>query len=267
MVSYHYAQAIKQKPKGILFVDSGGFASLFDGSEALDKGEYVVIHTKEGNEISPPDVLTFQERHADIGATVDFIIPPNCDPKEAEKRQEWTIKNALWAVRNRTKKDFRLYASIQAWDECATRRIVEQLAPEPFDGFALGGMVPRIKRPDEILAIVRAIRTIDPERPLHVFGIGNAELIRALFREGVTSVDSSSWVRAAADGRYIDPKTGNVQDVIISELSECNCPSCTKLGADYLALEGEANRMALALHNLHALSVSSGLASATLSVV
>jgi helicase len=253
MVSYHYAQAMKRKPKGILFVDSGGFASLFEGAELLEQDEYVLIRTKEGGEISPPEVLAFQERYADIGATVDFIIPPNCEPEEAEYRQQSTIKNALWAIHNRTKKELRLYASIQAWDFASASRIMEVLAPEQFDGFALGGMVPRIKRPDEIVAIVRAIRAIEQKRPLHVFGIGNTELIRALFREGVTSVDSSSWVRAAADGKYLESTTGAVSDVNRSDQGVCNCPLCTKLGLGYLSLEGEVNRMALALHNLHTL--------------
>lgn len=39
------------------------------------------------------------------------------------------------------------------------------------------------------------------DRPLHVFGIGKPELIARLFQLGVDSVDSSSYVRLAAEGR------------------------------------------------------------------
>ena len=250
MVSYHYAQAMKKKPKGILFIDSGGFASLFEGSERVDEGDYVSIRTKEGTLITPPEVLAFQEKHADIGATVDFIIPPDCEKDEAKCRQEATIKNAIWAICNRRKPDFRLYASVQAWDAESAQYIIQQLAPYSFDGFALGGMVPRVKRPDEIIAIVRAILAVERERPLHVFGIGNASLISALIKEGVSSIDSSSWVRNAADGRYINPTTGTIDDLGTGYESGCNCPLCSRLDTDYLSLEGEANRMALALHNL-----------------
>lgn len=253
MVSYHYAKQMTRRPPGVLFIDSGGFASLFEGSDYLERDDYALIRTREGDEISPPDVLAIQEKHADIGATVDFLIPPDCPREEAERRQSLTERNALWALAHRSNHDPRLFASIQPWDPDSATATPLTLAAEPFDGFALSGMVPRIRRPEAILAIVRAICAVDAERPLHVFGIGSVEMIRALFREGVSSVDSSSYVRAAADGKYLHPDTGTMADV--SEVTDagCPCPPCRKLGATYLSLESESNRMALALHNLNAL--------------
>jgi helicase len=253
MVSYHYAKQIKRRTKEILFIDSGGFASLFEGAEYFEREDYAVIRTREGDEISPPEVLALQEKYADIAATVDFIIPPDCPPEEAERRQRLTERNAIWALRHRRADQLRLFASVQAWDAESATATMRKLVGEPFDGFALGGMVPRAKRPNEILTIVRAIRGVDRKRPLHVFGIGNAELIRAVFNEGATSVDSSSWVRAAVDGRHIDRKTGATAELITDEPSGCDCQSCARLGTTYLSLEGEANRMALSLHNLHSL--------------
>jgi tRNA-guanine family transglycosylase len=255
MVSYHYAQQMKCRPKGLLFIDSGGFASLFDGAEAIDRGDFADIRTKEGDLISPPVVLAFQEKHADIGATVDFIIPPNCPIEEAERRQELTAKNAIWGLAHRKKQDFLLYASIQAWDRQAAMKLTEQLAGYPFDGFALGGMVPRIRNPEEILAIVDGIREVDKVRPLHVFGIGSPRLVKALFDAGVDSTDSSSYVRSAADGKWMHPATMNwhASTDLNSVTVECQCFICRRFSDEYLALEGESNRMALALHNLHAL--------------
>lgn len=253
MVSYHYAKQMKRRPNGVLFIDSGGFASLFEGSEYVERDDYAVIRTREGDEISPPEVLALQEKHADIGATVDFLIPPDCPPDEAERRQQLTERNALWALRHRNSADLKLFASIQAWDPDSATATMHRLADHPFDGFALGGMVPRIRRPEEIVAIVRAIRIVDRDRPLHVFGIGSVELIRTLFDEGVNSVDSSSYVRSAADGRYLCPETGTLVDLAAGTVTACGCPVCRKLSPDYLTLESEANRMALALHNLHAL--------------
>lgn len=261
MVSYHYAKQMKSRPKGLLFIDSGGFASLFEGSGSLDYGEYAAIRTTEGNEISPPDVLEFQEQHADIGATVDFVIPLNCPPDEALIRQQLTLKNAVWASEHKTRNDFLLYASIQAWDEESAMNIVAQLADHPFDGYALGGMVPRIQRPNEILAIVKAIRSADMNRPLHVFGIGSPKLIKALFAAGVDSIDSSSYVRAAVDGKYLSPSTEGWNPVLASTvgIEACHCPICRKFDTNYLCLEGEANRMALALHNLACLAQLTGV--------
>jgi tRNA-guanine family transglycosylase len=255
MASYHYAKMMTERPDGVLFIDSGGFASLFDGAKLQDVGDFAVIRTKEGDEISPPAVLAFQEKHADIGATVDFLIPPNCAEDEVERRFTLTLKNALWAIKNQANPSLVLYGSIQAWDANSATRAMHALAPHPFSGFALGGMVPRIRRPEEIIEIVRAIRAVDSKRPLHVFGIGSPRLISDLFRSGVDSVDSSSYVRAATDGKFLDVHSLEwvKADAKITDMTSCACRSCQILGRAYLALEGEANRMALTLHNLEAL--------------
>lgn len=149
MVSYHYAKQMKlhERPSLPLFIDSGGFASLFDGSEIVDEGDYASIRTKDGDLISPPEVLAYQEKHADIGATLDFIVPPGMDLAQAKFRQEMSIKNAIWALQNRKRKDLRLFASIQAWDPDSARDAMTKLANLPFDGFALGGMVPAHNAP------------------------------------------------------------------------------------------------------------------------
>lgn len=252
MVSYHYAKMMTERPDGVLFIDSGGFASLFEGSEYVQRGEFTSIHTKEGDIISPPEVLAFQEKHATIGATVDFVIPPACPAEEAARRLRLTIDNAIWAIRNQKSPALRMYASVQAWDVESAMSAVRNLAPYPFAGFALGGMVPRIRRPAEIIRIVRAIREVDSDRPLHVFGIGSPGLIAELFREGVSSVDSSSYVRSAADGKYLDPESGKwiTRKQESTAKPFCSCRICQVLDCNYLALEGETNRMALALHNL-----------------
>lgn len=158
----------------------------------------------------------------------------------------------MWALQHREPGPFRLVASLQARDVDSARRLTEFLAPHPFDGFALGGMVPRIGQPDTILRIVTAIRSVDADRPLHVFGIGKPALVRALFDAGVDSVDSSSYVQYAADKRYLEPTTGEYRR--LGELGEieCACTICRRFSREYLMLKGEANNMALALHNLAA---------------
>jgi len=185
---------------------------------------------------------------ADIGATVDFIILPGMEKNEAKHRQDVTIRNALWAVKQTRREGFRIYASIQAWDAKSARRIMKKLAPYPFAGFALGGMVPRVRDPEKIIEIVRAIRKVETKRPLHVFGIGKPELVRHLFTEGVDSVDSSSYLKYAAEKKWLDPVAACYHP--IPTATTCPCRFCTELGTAYMALDGELNTMALALHNL-----------------
>lgn len=256
MVSYYYAKQMKTRPNIPLFIDSGGFASLFEGSEVADKGSYACIKTKEGEVISPLDVLALQEKYADIGATLDFIISPKQDLKEKKYRQEMTLKNAIWAIENKKDQNLKLFASVQAWDEKSAIKIMEKLVDYPFDGFALGGMVSRVKDPKTVISIVKSIREIDNKRPLHVFGIGQPLLISELFKQGVDSTDSSSFLRATADKRILQLSTKDY--ISINKLDKktftCKCSVCRIHDTSSFRLTGETNNLALALHNLHTVS-------------
>jgi tRNA-guanine family transglycosylase len=119
MVSYHYARQMKQRPRLPLLIDSGGFAALFEGARVVEDNGLGVLEIPATDGIAdclhPMEVLEFQEQQADIAFTLDFPIPPNMDPAEAERRQELTIANALWALSNRRRgADLCLFACIQA---------------------------------------------------------------------------------------------------------------------------------------------------------
>ena len=251
MVSHHYGQKMKTPACPITFIDSGGFASLFQSSTFEERDGRFCIRTGEESLLDPLDVLAFQTKHAQIGATLDFIIPPDLAADQAKQRQEWTLRNAVWAIQN-LESDLRVFGSIQAWDFDSAARLASQLAPHPFSGFALGGMVPRISKSQVIFDCVAGIRSIDSKRPLHVFGIGTPRLIKSLFEHGVDSVDSSSYVRSAVSGRYLDPESGNYVSIseVESPRDRCGCRVCQTFDREYLQLEGELNTMALALHNL-----------------
>lgn len=208
MVSHYYAQEMKTRPNMPIFIDSGGFASLFEGSEIIDHGEYASIKTKEGDEINPLEVLHFQIMNADIGATLDFIIPPGLPEEECRKRQKLTIKNALYAKKHDIVGNLILYASLQCWDEPSAQEAARIYAKENFKGIAIGGMVPRAKDPEYIKKIVRAVHEQAPDCHIHVFGIGNPELIPELIQAGADSFDSSSYARLSVDTRKETKTTG-----------------------------------------------------------
>jgi helicase len=235
MVSYHYARQMKQRPRLPLLIDSGGFATLFEGSRIAEEGSLGVleIQTSEGVErLHPMDVLDFQERNADVAFTLDFPIPPKTDLAEAERRQRLTIANAIWAIRNRRRKDVRLFACVQSWDETSAARCAAQLGVHPFDGFAIGGLVPRARDFELVGSIIAAVRTEIADRWLHVFGLGKPITTARLFEMGVDSVDSSSFVKLAADGRswknpdetISDPSTTDLLRLALSNLAAAtNC--------------------------------------------
>lgn len=208
MVSHYYAQEMKTRPNMPIFIDSGGFAGLFEGSEIIEYDEYACIKTKDGEELNPMNVLLFQIQHADIGATLDFIIPPGLSEEECIRRQELTIKNALFAKRYCTDRDLILFASLQCWDEASARHIAKVYADAGFVGIAIGGMVPRAKDREYIKKTVQAIHDEAPDCIIHVFGCGNTELIHDLIAVGADSFDSSSYVRNAVDARKTNTTAG-----------------------------------------------------------
>lgn len=206
MVSRHYARSLTpdQLPRLPLLIDSGGFASLFSGNRIHEQQGLGILEISAGEQpeaIHPRNVLEFQEVIADVAFTLDFPIPPNLGLEEAEKRQRLTISNALWALQNRRRQDLPLYACIQAWDANSARTCAREYFGAGFDGVAIGGLVPRAQNLSLVLAIVEAVRSEIGNLPLHVFGLGSPEMVRELYQAGVDSVDSSSYVKAAADGR------------------------------------------------------------------
>ncbi|MDH3999115.1 MAG: queuine tRNA-ribosyltransferase family protein, partial [Desulfuromonadales bacterium] len=170
MVSHYYAQKMpaEQRPDLPLFIDSGGFAALFENSEVVERnGLGVIVRTEEDKveEVDPFDVLEFQEQHADVAYTLDFPIPPGMERQEATKRQALTIANACWALENRRRRDLPLYATLVGLtleDYLACLRAYNDL---PFDGLAIGGLVPRTKKWSQVVSLISQIRALT-DKPL-----------------------------------------------------------------------------------------------------
>ncbi|WP_020602257.1 tRNA-guanine transglycosylase [Spirosoma spitsbergense] len=207
MVSYYYAQYIKKNehPRLPLMVDSGGFAALFESSVIQEQNGVGIIQVKEADNkvkvMHPLEILEFQESIADIAFTLDFPISPKAKKEEALFRQRLTIANALWAIKNRRRKEMKLYACVQAWDAESAKVCAQAYVNAGFDGIAIGGLVPRVRDLELIKSIIQAVREVIPDLPLHVFGIGKPGIVEQLFTWGVDSIDSSSYVQLAAEGK------------------------------------------------------------------
>jgi helicase len=228
MVSYHYAKQMKERPSLSMLIDSGGFASLFQNATVRQVGTLGVLEMAmdEGTEtLHPREVLEFQERHADVAFTLDFPIPPSMDRLEARRRNKLTVANAHWALENRRRKDMLLYACVQGWDLKSYKTCATEYAKLGFDGIAIGGLVPRVSDFEGMLAIVDVVRAAVPDKPIHVFGLGRPKIVEALFRRGVQSVDSSAYVKLAADGKLWGQPSVHLTDASPSErlqLALCN---------------------------------------------
>jgi queuine/archaeosine tRNA-ribosyltransferase len=234
MVSFHYARQMKERPSLPLLIDSGGFASLFQNSRVNEVGGLGVLETtidEKTETLHPKDVIEFQEKYADIAFTLDFPVPPSMDVGEARRRNKLTVANACWAIENRRRKDMHLYACVQGWDVNSYRACASEYAALGFDGVAIGGLVPRVSNHEEVLKIVDAVRSAVPDKPLHVFGLGKPGIVEILFKHGVQSVDSSSYVKLAADGKLWAQPSIHLTDPTAIErlhLALCNLAMATQ---------------------------------------
>lgn len=210
MVSHHYARQADERPTLPVMVDSGGFVSLFERASIEEEGGLGVIRLlglEEEETLTPTSVLSFQEEFADVAFTLDFPIPPSRATEEGERRLQLTVANALWALDNRRRRDLPLFACIQGWDVESYVRCARHYVDRGFEGIAIGGLVPRISDRELITSVVKSIRELFPVLPLHVFGLGQPGLVRHLFDLGVDSVDSSTYVKLAADGQTWDRRS------------------------------------------------------------
>ncbi len=227
LVSHHYAARLDEQPDEHpdmpLFIDSGGFALLFEGSKLSKHHDVFAITTRDGDQITPEQVLERQMRHAEIGATLDFPIPPTCEStRERNRRFKATVTNAEWALRNNRRVDLHLYASLQCWNTGSAREATQAFSTmkhhgRSFSGIAIGGMVPRLRDPDYVRSIVETVRA-EWRGPIHVFGVGSVAMVRNCLEWGADSTDSSSFVKYAANGRHLNRRMPAIPDAQLTPL-------------------------------------------------
>jgi helicase len=124
-----------------------------------------------------------------------------------------------------------LYACVQGWDVKSYVACAAEYSDLAFDGVAVGGLIPRVSDLKHVFKIVDAVRAVVPHKPLHVFGLGKPGIAEALFRRGVQSVDSSSYIKLAADGRLWGQPTLHLADASPTErlhLALCNLAMATQ---------------------------------------
>ncbi|MCC2693887.1 tRNA-guanine transglycosylase [Nodularia sp. LEGE 04288] len=235
MVSYYYAKKMspEQHPKLPLFIDSGGFVSLFEGVTIRAKGKLGIIEIKKGDEVEiihSKDVLELRSQIADVAFTLDFPIPPNMDSTQAKERQNLTIANAHWALDNKRRRDLPIYACVQTWNAQSDKDCAKAYANCGFDGIAIGELVPRVSDLNFVLSIVETVRNEIGDLPLHIFGLGSPTIIQKLYAVGVDSVDSSSYIKYAASGKLWSNPDFEIQKPTVTDrlhLALCNLAAAT----------------------------------------
>lgn len=219
-----------------LFLDSGGFQLL--NNKEFDLERYNLS-------VTPKEILELQlDFGGDIIATLDYPIPPTLKDSEAQERIQFSIENTITTLRllqakgdrqtkvfvpihGRTPEEIKLYIS-----RFITRYNRSRLERR-YDGFAVGSLVPLRSKPDQIIALLVAVKKTLAEKhlddiPVHVFGVGST-LIPYLVYLGLDTFDSSTYVQKARNLQYSHPTTwGNQRATQLRELN-CRCSVCDKL--------------------------------------
>lgn len=195
-----------------LFLDSGAFALLTvkQARWEIKRDGTATITIPNGKEtiLSPRTVLAYQEQWADVGFTLDIPIPPGSDKKDAKVRMDASYKNAMWALAHRERDDLPLFGVCPYYelDTNQTAQLAIKFAEAGFEGIALGGVAKR-ELPD-CVALVKLVRTALNDRgfahlPIHVLGHATPWKCYALFDEGASCTDGSTWSACADEGKLL----------------------------------------------------------------
>ena len=233
-----------------LFLDSGGFKLMH--RTGLDLSRYGISLTPKKEAKS---ILKLQrDLGGDLIATLDYPLPPNLNPSEAEKRMRRSRKNAIQTARLlRDDKEFEDYnpflfmavhgltpEAISKYVKALFRQIKKYELDDLDFGLAIGSLVPlrSTHKIDLIVSLVRATIASIPKRfahkvPIHVFGTTGL-LVPYLAYLGIDTFDSSTFAQEARALKYILPQTFHRRNILemAKQDIECDCPICQNLKID-----------------------------------
>ena len=204
MVSYHYAKQIDECLRIPLLIDSGGFASLLPGASVESEGNLGILAlTREGR-----TERTHPARRAGIAGTncrrgiyLGFSHSGRHGPAGGSATAETDDRQRGMGVSQSAAARLAVVRLRPRLGRVQRPQVARTYAGCGFDGVAIGGLVPRARDTELVLDMVRAVREEIGELPLHVFGLGKPEMMEKLIRAGVDSIDSSSHIKLAAQGR------------------------------------------------------------------
>lgn len=228
-----------------VFIDSGGFLI----SDLRKEKEDVIVYFDDFS-TSWKSILDVQNRFGQIANNVDVIKLSGRKTSELIEINSFFIDQYL-----STCKDFMFFPTIHAHEFQFLKAYCQRLSKcsENFDGISVGGLVLLKNNWERILEHLFFIKHFFKNTLIHAFGVGNPALLPVIYSMGITSVDSSSYLRYALDLKYIHPKSFQVLDIpLLNEDLPCDCKICQIYSKSDLISMGGTGKAFIAIHNLYA---------------
>jgi queuine tRNA-ribosyltransferase len=251
---------------GPILTDSGGYQvfSLAAIGKVSDEGAHFQSHLDGSAHLLTPELAVEiqQALGSDIAMVLDHCVPSSAGRQQVRHATERTVRWARRSLSVRRKPEQLIFGIIQGGlFEDLRRACIEELAPLPFEGFAVGGL--GLGESEAELHAVGSFTAglLPSDRPRYLMGVGRPRDIVAAVRAGFDMFDCVIPTRNARNGTlYTWAGKLNIKRAEFAAdprpVDEaCHCYCCANFSRAYLRhlyVSGEILSSQLnTLHNLY----------------
>jgi queuine tRNA-ribosyltransferase len=251
---------------GPILTDSGGYQvfSLAAMRKISEEGARFQSHLDGSSHLLTPEkAVEIQEAlGSDIAMVLDECIPHDASREYARESTERTIRWAERCQQARSRRQQMMFGIVQGgMFEDLRRWCAEEMAPMPFDGFAVGGL--GVGEGEELLRSISAFTAalLPEDRPRYLMGVGRPEDMLRAVRAGFDMFDCVIPTRNGRNGTLftsggkISIKRAEFADDSRPLDEDCGCYTCSNFSRAYLRhlfMAGEILASQLnSLHNLY----------------
>lgn len=249
-----------------ILTDSGGYQvfSLKDLRKIREEGVEFQDHISGSRHLFTPErVIEIQETlGSDIMMAFDECPPAQASESYLKESLERTTRWEKRCLQARTRSDLSLFGIMQGGTNQHFRRIhAEELAPLPFEGFAIGGL----SVGEENQAMYDTVEFTTPlmpeEKPKYLMGVGKPDDLIECIARGIDMFDCVIPTRNARNGQcFTSEGTVVIRNARYAQDlgpldPRCSCYTCRTFTRAYLRHLNKSKEMLGAqlctLHNLH----------------
>jgi len=232
----------------------------------LDSGAYQYIGPEwEELPITPEEILEiYRKLKVDIGVHLDWPIVKGLSKKQINKRYKTTIENAEITYELMQKERYnglQIIAVTQGDSPSMYRKCAERFIELGYKFIGIGGLALLSRfctNYDEIFARIKAVTNVAKhykDVKVHLFGIGNINILSNVLGDGIISFDNATPTMAAIKGDLIlfNPRYRRFNIIKNPERADneipCGCVACNKYGKKLLKRGKREWNFARAVHN------------------